>query len=168
MSGKLFRFAFRFLENDTDAEDVVQDVFVKLWNMREKMPEIKNKEALAMTMTRNLCLDRIRAKRTVTGKETAIVNNHETASSPEELMHRNETVKLVHRIMQDLPENQRTVMHLRDIEGYEYPEIERVTGININNIRVLLSRARKKVRDELLKQHQNGKERPARSVEEIL
>ena len=151
-----------------EAEDIVQEVFLKLWKMRDKMPEINNREAMAMTITRNLCLDRIRARRTVTGREEIIEDNRKTTELPDETLHRKETVKQVHRIMQGLPENQRTVMHLRDIEGYDFEEIEKATGINGNNIRVLLSRARKRVKEQLLKQHHNGKERPARSIEEIL
>jgi len=168
LSGKLLRFALRFTGSEEEAEDVVQETLLKLWNMREKMPEIKNKEAMAMTITRNLCLDRIRTKHTVGGREDVMENNHKTTESPEQILHRKEAVKQVYLIMQELPENQRTVMHLRDIEGYEFEEISRVTGITMNNIRVLLSRARKKVKEQLIKQHQYGNERPARTIEEIL
>lgn len=168
LSGKLFRFANRFLENEAEAEDVVQDVLVKLWKMREKMNEIKNREALAMTMVRNLSLDRIRARRTVTGREDTLERNTGQAEGPDVKLERSQSVKLVREIMDRLPENQKSVMHLRDIEGYEFTEIEKITGININNIRVLLSRARKQVREELLKQYQHGKESTPRSVREIL
>lgn len=151
ISNKLLRFGLQILQNDEEAKDVLQDVFLKLWQKRDELSAVENLEAFAMRMMRNRCLDVIRNRRTVS-MEVVRKNrlpDEETRNSDDVEMA--DSVHLVKRIMADLPDLQRTVIHLRDIEQLEYEEIAETTGLNVNAIRVNLSRARKKVRDEILK-----------------
>jgi RNA polymerase sigma factor (sigma-70 family) len=155
---KLFRLSFRFLGNVQEAEDVVQEVYLKLWNMRNKLEEINKVEAFATTMTKNLCLDKIKARRTVSIEEQLKNLNNKASSSenPLEMSESSENINLVRLIIDSLPEQLKSIMIMRDIEEYEFEEIQAITGLTLNNIRVSLSRARKLVRTELIKVHEYG------------
>jgi RNA polymerase sigma factor (sigma-70 family) len=148
LQNKLFRFAKRFLEHTEEAEDIVQEVFIKLWNRRDKLDEYRSVEALAMITTKNLCLDKIKARR----YPVENIENHrlflenipgETATDYSDL------VQGVRLAMKTLPEQQQMIVHLRDIEGYEYEEIAEILEMNENAVRVALSRARKRIRELL-------------------
>jgi RNA polymerase sigma-70 factor (ECF subfamily) len=149
LKNKLFRYARRILVGIEDTEDVIQEVFIKLWSKRDRLSEYRSIEAFAMVVTRNLCLDKIKARKlrmtTDSNNEMAI---DETPYSKTELR---DTIKSVQHYIDSLPEQQRSVIHLRDVEGMEFEEIAEITGMNMNAIRVNLSRARKKVRDALIK-----------------
>jgi len=151
ISSKLLRFALQILQNEEEAKDVLQDVFLKLWQKRDELVKVENLEAFAIRMTRNRCLDLIRARRTVS-MELVNKNKHiEEVCSDSDYLENAELAGLAKRIIAELPDLQRTIIHLRDIEQLEYEEIAEVTELNVNAIRVNLSRARKKVRDEILK-----------------
>ena len=151
VSKKLLRYASHFLRDDDEARDVVQDIFLKLWQKKEELDQIENIEAFAMRMTRNRCLDIIRAGKTVPiDAETNRKLKQETVDvhSKVEL---NEAAGQIKQLINQLPELQQKVMYMRDIEQLEYEEIAELTGLQVNAIRVNLSRARKKVRDEYIK-----------------
>jgi RNA polymerase sigma-70 factor (ECF subfamily) len=152
-NGKLFRLAVTMLNSREEAEDTIQDVYLKLWNMREKLLDYKSVEGLAVTMTKNLCLDKLRSYRNRNQNEGGLEFLKVKASTrmnPGQKAEINESVQYVHEIIQGLPERQRLAIHLRDIEQYSYEEIAEMTGLEINNIRVALSRARKEVRRKCL------------------
>jgi len=147
---KLFRFAKRFLEQTEEAEDLVQEVFIKLWNRRDRLDEYRSVEALAMITTKNLCLDKLKARKFPVEN----MDNHrlflenmpqDNPADFSDLLHG------IHQAMKTLPEQQQMIMHLRDIEGYEYDEIAEVLDMHENAIRVALSRARKRIRELLTK-----------------
>ena len=155
VSKKLLRYASHFLRDDDEARDVVQDIFLKLWQKKEELDQIENIEAFAMRMTRNRCLDIIRAGKTVPiDAETNRKLKQETIDvhSKVEL---SEAAGQVKQLISRLPDIQQKVMHLRDIEQLEYEEIAELTGLQVNAIRVNLSRARKKVRDEYIKMNRD-------------
>lgn len=159
VSKKLLRFATHFLKDEDDARDVVQDVFLKLWQKRDSLNEIENIEAFAMRMTRNRCLDILRANRVVPiDAETNRKMKEETVDVHEQV-EISETAIQIRKLINELPDLQRTVMLLRDIEQLEYEEIAERTELKVNAIRVNLSRARKKVRDEFLKINADDNER---------
>lgn len=148
LKNKLFRFAKRMLEHTEEAEDVVQEVFIKLWDRREILGEYRSVEALAMVTTRNMCLDRIKKKR----YPVENIEDHrgflenlpmETKTDYSEEMFR------LRKAMDELPEQQKTIVHLRDVEGYEFEDIAAILDMNENAVRVNLSRARKKLREAL-------------------
>jgi RNA polymerase sigma-70 factor (ECF subfamily) len=147
---KLFRLSLRMLGRVEEAEDSVQDALVKLWTRREELAKYKSTEAFAMTITKNLCLDRIRSK----GYQEVRVSEQLAVNLPEEgeeILERADFTGFVRKIIENLPEQQKAIMQMRDIEGMEYDQIAEVMELNINAIRVNLSRARKKVRDTILK-----------------
>ena len=146
LKNKLFRFAKRLLENTEEAEDMVQEVFIKLWKMKEKLSEYRSVEALAMVTTRNLCLDRLRTKKYTIDKIDLLKDEIENTMEEQRTDH-SELINKIHGIIKSLPEQQRTILHLRDIEGYDYEEIASILDMNENAIRVNVSRARKKIRE---------------------
>ncbi len=159
VSKKLLRFATRFLKDEDEAKDVVQDVFLKLWQKRETLATIENIEAFAMRMTRNRCLDLIRANKTISiDAETDRKLKEETIDVHSKVEF-SESANQVKKLINKLPDLQRTVMQLRDIEQLSYEEIAEATDLKVNAIRVNLSRARKKVRDEFLKINSNENSR---------
>jgi RNA polymerase sigma-70 factor (family 1) len=151
VSKKVLRFATHFLKDEDEARDVVQDVFLKLWQKREELDQIENMEAFAMRMTRNRCLDIIRASRTVHMDAETDRQLKQVSIDVHSKIELSEAASQVKQLIARLPDLQRQVMELRDIEQMEYEEIAEVTGLQVNAIRVNLSRARKKVRDEYLK-----------------
>ncbi|MEM1327436.1 MAG: RNA polymerase sigma factor [Bacteroidota bacterium] len=146
---KLYRFALRMMNSSVEAEDVVQEVLIKLWQQREKLCQITNIEAWSIRLTRNASIDKIRTRKT-TEPTDILLNVANDQPSPEDLTRRTETFDWVKKAIADLPEKQRAVMHLRDIEEYSYQEIAEALGIPLNQVKVNLSRARKQVRQYLL------------------
>ncbi|WP_321343789.1 sigma-70 family RNA polymerase sigma factor [uncultured Draconibacterium sp.] len=155
VSNKLLRFATRFLHDEDQARDVVQDVFLKLWQRKETLDEVENIEAFAMRMTRNRCLDVIRANKTVPIDEDTDRRLKAKTVDVHSKVELGESARQIKKLIGQLPELQQNVMHMRDIEQLSYDEIAEATGLKRNAIRVNLSRARKKVRDEFLKINRN-------------
>lgn len=155
VSKKLLRFATRFLHNEDEARDVVQDVFLKLWQRKETLDEVENIEAFAMRMTRNRCLDVIRANKTVPIDEDTDRRLKAKTIDVHSKVELGESAAQIKLLIRKLPDLQQNVMHMRDIEQLSYDEIAEATGLKRNAIRVNLSRARKKVRDEFLKMNRN-------------
>ena len=170
LNRKLLGFAKRFMSDIDEAKDVVQEIYIKLWNMRDDLDQYNSVEALAMRMTRNLCLDKIKLKKTVPLNNTLIKeeadNNGWMKEKEEEITI---AVKRAKKIIETLDEPQRTIMQLRDMQSYDYEEIAQILNMNVNTIRVSLSRARKKVKEELINKFYNhGSEKNKSSVREIL
>lgn len=146
---KIFRFAKRILGVKLDAEDITQEVFLKLWSKKEGLSQYKSVEALAMTMTRNSCLDQIKAK-----KNKAVELNSDSAISnhtPLKHTELDDSMNLMNTVLEKLPEQQKMIIQLRDIEGYDFEEISSIMDMTVNAIRVNLSRARQKIKEELNK-----------------
>lgn len=155
LKNKLYRFAKRFLEDHEDAQDIIQEVFIRLWNRRDKLDEYRSIEALAMVTTRNMCLDKIKARKYPQESIDNIESQQESENS-DVTDEQKEMVGRIKMVMKTLPENQKTVMHLRDIEGYEFEKIAEMLDMNENAVRVNLSRARKRVREILITQKSHG------------
>lgn len=146
---KLFRIACALVENKADAEDILQEAYYKLWNRRNELTDIQNPEAFCVTLVKNLCLDFLRSPRANRHEED--VDEAVTLSaglSPDEELERQDQLKHIRRLIGRLPENQRQVLRLRGIEDCSMDEIEQITGLSAVNIRVLLSRARKTIREQ--------------------
>jgi RNA polymerase sigma-70 factor (ECF subfamily) len=149
---KLFRFALKFLGNEEEAKDVVQEVFIRVWNGREQMDEVQNWEAWCMRITRNLSLDRIRS---ITRKQTQPIEGsfdvHNKGLTPFESTEIDESMRQITQLISLLPEKQRQVIHLRDVEGYSYNEICEILELDMSQVKVNLFRARNAVREKLMK-----------------
>jgi len=151
LNRKLYLYAFRILKNRAGAEDCVQEVFLKLWKMNTRLGEYKSIDALATTMVKNISIDQLR-KHKFTDSNIDNYSFYQTLDpSPQEQLERSETMLIMDRIIETLPENYRNLIRFRDIEGLSYEEISEKTQLNINALRVNLSRARKIVRNEFIK-----------------
>lgn len=151
LTGKLHRIALRLLGDSCDAKDAVQDVFAKAWNMRERLAEVNNMDAFITTMMKNYCLDKLRTNHSSTWNDSKDKHNIAFPDSVEERFIQEDTSRVIKSIIHKLPEQQREIIVMRDIEGLEFEEIQKVTQTNLNHIRVNLSRARSAVRAEMLK-----------------
>jgi RNA polymerase sigma-70 factor (ECF subfamily) len=145
----LFLAALKWLQQEEDAEDAVQETLLRLWNIHEQLDTIVNPAAFAMQVTKNICFDRLRAHKENTEADDFYLGaNHETPYLETE---RKDSVALVKKIIANLPELQKIIIRMRDIDGYELQEIADITGTQVSAVTVNLSRARKRVRDTFLK-----------------
>jgi RNA polymerase sigma-70 factor (ECF subfamily) len=138
-----------------EAEDATQEILVKLWNKNDSLEEYKSVEALAMTMTKNYCFDQLKSKR---ASNLKIVHNNFTdrEASLQQKVEDSDTLNWVEKIINDLPEQQKLIIQMRDIEQYEFEEIAKILEMNETAIRVALSRARKTIRESMTKTHNYG------------
>ncbi|MBR3757093.1 MAG: RNA polymerase sigma factor [Bacteroidaceae bacterium] len=145
---RLYRTAFRLMGNTMDAEDMVQETYLKLWERRDALEHVANLESYSTSLLRNLCIDAFRKKRpeedSPPPEDFPLADNEDAATALERQEEATQLTNLINR----LPEGQRTVMTLHDVEGCSYEEIEEATGFTAVNIRVMLSRARKKIREQ--------------------
>lgn len=155
---KLYRIAYVLVENRADAEDILQEAYFKLWNKRNELPAIDNPEAFCVTLVKNLCLDFLRSPR-ANRREEEIEGlfTLATDSSPEKELETKDQVRQIRQLIDRLPQNQRQVIRLRGIDDCSMDEIEQITGLSAVNIRVLLSRARKAIREQLDKIYEYGR-----------
>jgi len=152
IAGTLFNYAYRILRNKDESEDAVQEILLKIWNMGNRSDEYASIKALAITMTRNYCIDSLRKhKNRNPGEYIENMLLPESGPSPLEQIERKETGEILEEIINGLPDNYRELIQLREIRGLDYDEIAGLMGMNINAIRVALSRARKIVRNEFIK-----------------
>jgi RNA polymerase sigma-70 factor (family 1) len=153
-SSRLYRMAFRLMNSREEAEDIVQEVYVKLWGMRSELGKYNSIEALSIRITRNLCLDHLRRRKVNYDAIKAEQMKPESYSeTPSDTLEKRENVELVHTLIAALPEPQRSLVHLRHLEGKEYEEIAEMVNMNVNAIRVSISRARKQMRELLEKKY---------------
>jgi RNA polymerase sigma-70 factor (ECF subfamily) len=152
---KLYRLAKRLLVSSEEAEDATQEILLKLWSKKNAIEGYNNVEAFAMTMTKNFCLDRLKSKQA--GNLKLVHSNYgDDSSSLQTQLEARDSVNWVQKIMEELPEQQKMVLQLRDVEQYEYDEIEELLDMKPTAIRVALSRARKTIREKLMQKHSYG------------
>ncbi len=149
LKDKMYRIAYRVVKNEEEAQDVVQDTLVKVWKIREKLADIENVDAYCMMITRNIGIDKIRSRKMDTTDISEQYDLKSSAPDPERLSIVRDELRIVRAIIQELPENHRTVLELRDIEGHSYKEIAEMTGYNLDKVKVYLHRARLKLREQL-------------------
>ncbi|MGB0837923.1 MAG: RNA polymerase sigma factor [Flavobacteriaceae bacterium] len=152
---KVFRLAKRLLVSTEEAEDATQELYLKLWRNKEKFASYKNVEAFAMTMTKNYCLDRLKSKQADTLK-LVHSNYQEKGVGLNKKIELQDSVSKVHQLINELPEQQRLIIQLRDVEQYDFDEIAKMLDLKPATVRVGLSRARKKIKEQLIKQHSYG------------
>ncbi|MBD8349261.1 RNA polymerase sigma factor [Dysgonomonas sp. HGC4] len=143
---KLYRVAYRLLEDACDAEDVVQEAYIKLWNKRDELIDVTNSEAYCVILLRNLCLDFLRAKKKhlFQSTEDTVLSDSMVLSDEIETV---DEIKHIETIIDLLPEQQRKIIKLRHFDDYSNEEIEEIMGLTSVNVRVLMSRARKKIKE---------------------
>tara|TARA_R110002124_G_scaffold269198_1_gene437011 strand:- start:490 stop:999 length:510 start_codon:yes stop_codon:yes gene_type:complete len=152
---KLFRLAKRLLISTEEAEDATQEVLVKLWNKNSVLNDYKSTEALAMTITKNYCLDQLKSKR-ASNLQITHTNYKDPQRSIDEKAEDNDNLQWVEKIINQLPEQQRLLIQLRDIEQYDYTEIAQIVEMTESAIRTTLSRTRKTIREKMQQKHNHG------------
>lgn len=152
---KLYCVAYRLLENEADAEDLVQEAYLKLWDKRDGLTLISNPEAFSVTLVKNMCFDLLRSSKYAISRKTVELTAVQDVSQTDNLEEQ-EVVRQIKDIITRLPKQQQQIVDLRDIKDCSYEEIEQITGLNATNIRVVLSRARKKIREEFNKWNNYG------------
>ena len=144
LSRRLYTVAWRMTGNRQDAEDIVQECYLKLWNKRNDLSHVVNIEAYAVTLIKRMCYDAFNARRSQ--NDTEINDTHlpvidDSAEQKDDLNH-------VQQFIEQLPDQQKMVIRMREIDDCSFEEIEQHTGLTSVNIRVLLSRARKRLREQ--------------------
>ncbi len=149
LKDKLFRLAFRITLDTAEAEDIVQETLIRVWQNRAKWQEISSIEAYCQIICRRLALDAAGKA----GHGNVLLDEHSQQHlltvTPEEQFDNRERLSLIKQLMDSLPEVQRTIMELRDIEGLSYQEISNVMDLTEVQIKVYLHRARTKIKNKV-------------------
>ena len=148
LKDKLFRLALRITMNRAEAEDVVQDTMLRVWGRRDEWEGMESVEAYCLTVCRNLAIDRSQLKESQNEELTESNANTPDSADPYSLCVRNEQMALIHRLISVLPEKQRTILQLRDVEGKSYKEIADIVGVSEEQVKVNLFRARQKIKQQ--------------------
>ena len=148
---RLQRVALRLLGNAEDAEDIVQEVYLKLWSKRDALPDVQDVEAYCVTLTKNMCIDRLRIAEADKADVDEVPTMLAATDDVEAQVERHDAVEQVKRIIETLPEHQQQVITLRDMEDCSFEEIAEQTGLTAVNVRMLLSRARRTIRERFKK-----------------
>lgn len=159
LKNKLFRVALNITLDRPEAEDVVEDVLVKVWELRhtDEIQRVANLEAFCHTMTRNLARDRAERKSAQNLSLDQLDADHEdSAPRPDQIMEADDRQRWVRQLFNQLPEKQRTIMHLRDIEEHTYQEIAEIMSISESDVKVTLFRARQTFKQMVLDAQQTS------------
>lgn len=149
LKNKLFRLALRITLDSAEAEDVTSDTLIKVWNKREELRGVESIEAYCMTVCRNLALDRHEKKEAQNlSLEANEIDAADNSFTPDEQLERDEKLRKVHELFNQLPERQRTIMQFRDIEEKSYREIATIMGVSEEVVKVTLFRARQAIRKQ--------------------
>ena len=146
---KLYRIALALVESPEDAEDILQEAYARLWSKRASLEAVQNPEAFAITIVRNLCLDFLRSPRSNSRSEPLEAITLPSEDSPDQQVEQRDQLRQVRRLIEELPPNQRQVIRLRGMEDCSLEEIAQITGFSDTNVRTLLSRARKYIKEKL-------------------
>jgi len=159
LKNELYRLALRITLNPAEAEDVVQETLIKVWNRREQWDHLDSIEAFCLTICRNLSLDKMRK---MENQNPSLVEaQHDApdrsyASNPEEQAMQQDRVRLIRRLINELPEKQRSVMQLRDFEGKSYKEIAAIMAISEEQVKINIFRARQAIKQKFIEAEKYG------------
>ena len=158
MKDILYRLALRITLSREEAEDIVQDTLIRVWNRRDSWDTIENIEAFALTVCRNMALDRLRLHENQNASldDTPVESNPTATANPYERTVQREKVQIVRQLIDALPEKQRACMQLRDMEGKTHKEIAAVLGITEEQVRVNIFRARQTIKQKFLEYDNYG------------
>ena len=154
LQSKLYRLAISVTGSRQEAEDVVQEILIKIWNKRDQWHLVNNMEAWSMRLTKNLSIDKLRSKHRRT---EALEGTFELSDNRqvERQLAAKFTLEQVNDLIDLLPEKQKMVIHCRDIEGMSYKEIAESTGFELNQVKTYLFRARSNIRQKMKALYEN-------------
>ena len=158
LKNELFRLALRITLNRAEAEDVVQETMIKVWNRRDHWDEIESIEAFCLTICRNISLDKMKKAE---NQNQSLQEGHDApdlsyTSNPEEQAMQRDRIQLIRRLIDHLPEKQRSCMQLRDFEGKSYKEIAQVLGISEEQVKINIFRARQTIKQKFIETEDYG------------
>ena len=158
LKNELFRLALRITLTRAEAEEVVQETMIKVWNRRDRWDEIESMEAFCLTICRNISLDKIKKAE---NQNQSLNDEHDApdrsyASNPEEQAEQRDKVMLIHRLLDNLPEKQRSAMQLRDFEGKSYKEIAGILAISEEQVKINIFRARQTIKQKFIETENYG------------
>ena len=158
LKNELFRLALRITLNRAEAEDVVQETMIKVWNKRDHWDEIDSIEAFCLTICRNISLDKIKKAE---NQNQSIEEGHDApdlsyTSNPEDQAMQRDCIRLIRHLIDHLPEKQRSCMQLRDFEGKSYKEIAQVLGISEEQVKINIFRARQTIKQKYIETEDYG------------
>ena len=158
LKNELFRLALRITLNHAEAEDVVQETMIKVWNRRDRWVEIESIEAFCLTICRNIAVDKMRK---MENQNQSLGDEHDAPdrsyfSNPEEQAMQQDRIQLVRRLIDNLPEKQRSVMQLRDFEGKSYKEIAQILAISEEQVKINIFRARQTIKQQFIETEKYG------------
>ena len=157
LKDRLYRLALRITLNPQEAEDIVQDTLIKVWNRRESWDEIQSIEAFSLTICRNIALDHMKLRENQNASlDGMVIERPDHAMSPLEQAAQNDSVERVRRIMNALPEKQRSCMQLRDFEGKSYKDIAEILSLTEEQVKINIFRARKSVKETFEREEHFG------------
>ena len=169
LKNELDRLALRITLNPAEAEDVVQETMIKVWNRRDRWEEIDSIEAFCLTICRNIALDKMKRAENqnpslerlwdgdwYSGKEGGDAADHSYSSNPEEQAVQRDRIALVRQLIDNLPEKQRSCMQLREFEGKSYKEIAQILGVTEEQVKVNIFRARQQIKQQFIKTENYG------------
>ena len=159
LKNELYRLALRITLNPAEAEDIVQETMIKVWNRRDQWDEIESIEAFCLTICRNLSLDKMHKMENQNQSLDEGVHDapdRSFSSNPEEQAMQQDRLALIRRLIDALPEKQRTVMQLRDFEGKSYKEIASIMAISEEQVKINIFRARQAIRQKYIETEKYG------------
>jgi len=150
MKDKLYRLAFRLLQNVQEAEDAVQETMIRIWAKREEWGQWQSLEAYCMISIKNGCLDRLRKQKLRSVPENKAWDISSPDKDPQEKMMAKEMTIQIMKCMDELPQQQQLVIQLREIEGLSYNEIAEVLDMSLDQVKVNLFRARSAIKRSII------------------
>ena len=152
LKNELYRLALRITLNHAEAEDVVQETMIKVWNRRDRWDELESIEAFCLTICRNIAIDKTKKAE---NQNQSLMDEHDSpdssyTSNPEEQAMQQDRIALIRRLIDTLPEKQRSCMQLRDFEGKSYKEIATILDISEEQVKINIFRARQTIKQKYI------------------
>ena len=152
LKNELYRLALRITLNHAEAEDVVQEAMIKVWNRRDRWDELESIEAFCLTICRNIAIDKTKKAE---NQNQSLMDEHDApdhsyTSNPEEQAMQQDRISLIRRLIDTLPEKQRSCMQLRDFEGKSYKEIAKILDVSEEQVKINIFRARQTIKQKFI------------------
>ena len=152
LKNELYRLALRITLNHAEAEDVVQETMIKVWNRRDRWDELESIEAFCLTICRNIAIDKTKKAENLNQSlmDEHDAPDHSYSSNPEEQAMQQDRISLIRRLIDTLPEKQRSCMQLRDFEGKSYKEIAKILDVSEEQVKINIFRARQTIKQKFI------------------
>ena len=152
LKNELYRLALRITLNHAEAEDVVQETMIKVWNRRDRWDELESIEAFCLTICRNIAIDKTKKAE---NQNQSLMDEHDApdhsyTSNPEEQAMQQDRISLIRRLIDTLPEKQRSCIQLRDFEGKSYKEIAKILDVSEEQVKINIFRARQTIKQKFI------------------